>query len=74
MPPAHARPKALANLIFFELPLTLDEHLQLLELIEQALAEEIVILPESNLIPWPDPEELSRLFERAVRRRHHKQA
>ena len=67
------RREKLADKICSELPLTPDEHLQFLELIEQALAE-TAILPESNLIPWPDPEELSRLFERAVRRRHHKQA
>lgn len=73
MPSPRTRRDKLADKICSDQPLTTDEHLQFLELIDQTLTE-TVTLPESNLIPWPDPEELRRLFERAVRRRYHEQA
>jgi hypothetical protein len=56
--------EGLADVIFGDAGLTLEELV--------AAAGREPALPKSNLIPWPDSEELCRLAERAAARRDKK--
>lgn len=71
--PSRSQRLILAERLLGGVELTIAEQEKIARLLEASLGPGIAV-PDSNLIPWPDADELGRLAERSTRRRRNEEA